>query len=60
MRSPATTRYATDESALTITTREPARILTELANRDALDGLSVSGASLEDVFLELTGREYRA
>ena len=49
-----------DESALTITTREPARILTELANRDALDCLSVSGASLEDVFLELTGREYRA
>ena len=27
---------------------------------DALDGLSVKGASLEDVFLELTGREYRA
>ena len=51
----------TDEaSALTITTREPARILTELANRDALAGLSVKGASLEDVFLELTGREYRA
>jgi ABC-2 type transport system ATP-binding protein len=49
-----------EESALTITTREPSRILTQLANRDALDGLSVSGASLEDVFLELTGREYRA
>ncbi|MDX6276029.1 MAG: type transport system ATP-binding protein, partial [Nocardioidaceae bacterium] len=49
-----------DESAMTITTREPSRILTQLANRDALDGLSVSGASLEDVFLELTGREFRA
>lgn len=48
------------ESALTITTRDPSRILTALAARDALDGLSVKGASLEDVFLELTGREYRA
>jgi ABC-2 type transport system ATP-binding protein len=51
---------ADEESALTITTRDPSRILTELAQRNALDGLSVSGASLEDVFLELTGREYRA
>jgi ABC-2 type transport system ATP-binding protein len=49
-----------DDGALTITTRDPARILTELAHRDALAGLSVKGASLEDVFLELTGREYRA
>ncbi len=39
------------ESELTITTREPSRILSALAARDALDGLSVSGASLEDVFL---------
>ena len=51
---------ADDDSGLTITTRNPARILTELAHRDALDGLSVKGASLEDVFLDLTGREYRA
>jgi ABC-2 type transport system ATP-binding protein len=49
-----------DDGALTITTRDPARILTELARRDALAGLSVKGASLEDVFLHLTGREYRA
>ena len=49
-----------DDAELTITTREPARILSELAARDALDGLSVKGASLEDVFLQLTGREYRA
>jgi ABC-2 type transport system ATP-binding protein len=49
-----------EESALTITTRDASRVLTELAARDALDGLSVKGASLEDVFLELTGREYRA
>jgi ABC-2 type transport system ATP-binding protein len=49
-----------DEQGTTITTREPSRVLTVLAQRDALDGLSVKGASLEDVFLELTGREYRA
>ncbi len=49
-----------EESGLAITTRDPASILTELAHRDALAGLSVKGASLEDVFLELTGREYRA
>ena len=51
---------ADEDSGLTITTRDPARILTELAHQDALDGLSVKGASLEDVFLHLTGREYRA
>ncbi len=49
-----------DESGTTITTRDPSRVLTDLASRDALDGLSVKGASLEDVFLELTGREYRS
>jgi len=51
---------ADDESGLTITTREPARVLAALAERDALAGLSVRGATLEDVFLQLTGREYRA
>ncbi|GAA4924252.1 ABC-2 type transport system ATP-binding protein [Stackebrandtia albiflava] len=45
---------------LTFTTHDPARILTALAERSALDGLRVRGATLEDVFLELTGREYRA
>lgn len=43
-----------------ITTRDPSRVLSALAQRAALDGLSVKEASLEDVFLELTGREYRA
>jgi len=49
-----------DAGGLTITTRRPAEVLSALAGRDALAGLSVKGASLEDVFLELTGREYRA
>jgi ABC-2 type transport system ATP-binding protein len=51
---------AVDEVSLTISTREPATVLAELADRNALRGLAVRGASLEDVFLNLTGREYRA
>lgn len=49
-----------DATGTTITTRDASRVLTALAERNALAGLSVKGASLEDVFLELTGREYRA
>ncbi len=49
-----------DGVSLTIPTHDPAAVLTGLAERDALAGLRVSGATLEDVFLELTGREYRA
>jgi ABC-2 type transport system ATP-binding protein len=49
-----------DEVSLTIATRHPAPVLAALAERNALRGLSVRGAVLEDVFLHLTGREYRA
>jgi ABC-2 type transport system ATP-binding protein len=48
-----------DGVSLTIATREPAGVLAALADRGALAGLRVSGATLEDVFLHLTGREYR-
>jgi ABC-2 type transport system ATP-binding protein len=41
-------------------TRHPAPVLSALAEADALAGLQVRGATLEDVFLDLTGREYRA
>ncbi len=51
---------ADDGVSLTIATRDPAAVLAGLAERDALSGLRVSGATLEDVFLQLTGREYRA
>jgi ABC-2 type transport system ATP-binding protein len=51
---------ADDGVSLTFTTTEPAPILTRLADHKALTGLQVAGASLEDVFLQLTGREYRA
>ncbi|HXW88455.1 MAG TPA: ABC transporter ATP-binding protein [Streptosporangiaceae bacterium] len=49
-----------DGVSLTIATREPAPVLAGLADRRALEGLRVQGATLEDVFLDLTGREYRA
>jgi ABC-2 type transport system ATP-binding protein len=49
-----------DGVSLTIATREPSAVLAGLAGQNALTGLRVSGATLEDVFLELTGREYRA
>ncbi|GAB3908069.1 ABC transporter ATP-binding protein [Kibdelosporangium lantanae] len=49
-----------DEQQLVITTRKPAPVLGALAERGNLDGLQVRTATLEDVFLDLTGREYRA
>ena len=48
-----------DGVSLTIATRDPAAVLAGLADRGALAGLRVSGGTLEDVFLHLTGREYR-
>ena len=49
-----------DGVSLSIATSDPPRVLSGLARADALAGLRVSGATLEDVFLSLTGREYRA
>jgi ABC-2 type transport system ATP-binding protein len=48
-----------DGVSLTFATRQPALVLAGLADRNALAGLRVQGATLEDVFLKLTGREYR-
>jgi ABC-2 type transport system ATP-binding protein len=48
-----------DGVSLTVATRNAAPLLAALAERNALRGLSVRGATLEDVFLNLTGREYR-
>jgi ABC-2 type transport system ATP-binding protein len=50
---------AEDGATLTIVTSEPATVLAALADRRALAGLRAQGGSLEDVFLHLTGREYR-
>ncbi|HEY4849332.1 MAG TPA: hypothetical protein VII22_00970, partial [Streptosporangiaceae bacterium] len=52
--------FADDGVSLTIVTNEPASVLATLADRQALAGLQVRGGTLEDVFLHLTGREYRA
>ncbi|MGH3446278.1 MAG: ABC transporter ATP-binding protein [Nocardioidaceae bacterium] len=49
-----------DSSSIIIHTQEPSKMLSALAERQALEGLQVKGATLEDVFLSLTGREYRA
>ncbi|NAS22534.1 ATP-binding cassette domain-containing protein [Herbidospora sp. NEAU-GS84] len=49
-----------DGVSVTIGTDDPARVLTALAERNLLTGIQVRGATLEDVFLNLTGREYRA
>ncbi|GGO71217.1 ABC transporter ATP-binding protein [Nocardioides deserti] len=43
-----------------LVTRDPARVVARLAAEDRLDGVRVQTATLEDVFLDLTGREYRA
>ena len=59
-RLPAVDHVDADGISLRLTTRDPARLLPALAERDALTGLQVKGATLEDVFLTLTGREYRA
>jgi ABC-2 type transport system ATP-binding protein len=53
-------RVSGDGVSTVISTRRPAPVLQALAGMDALTGLQVRGATLEDVFLQLTGREYRA
>jgi len=57
---PGADHASEDGLSLTITTRTPAPVLSALAERNVLDGLQVRTATLEDVFLDLTGREYRA
>jgi ABC-2 type transport system ATP-binding protein len=49
-----------DGVLLSIATRLPGPVLAVLGEQQALRGLEVRGATLEDVFLHLTGREYRA
>ncbi|MFT4082752.1 MAG: ABC transporter ATP-binding protein [Nocardioides sp.] len=43
-----------------LVTRRPAAVVGLLAERGWLDGVRVQTGTLEDVFLNLTGREYRA
>ncbi len=48
------------ESGITLRSADAAAVLGALARDGRLHGLQVRGATLEDVFLNLTGREYRA
>jgi ABC-2 type transport system ATP-binding protein len=57
---PGVDKVTDDGVTLVIVTRNPTPVLAALAERDALEGLAVRRATLEDVFLQLTGREYRA
>lgn len=59
-RLPGVESAALSNGTLALTTYDPSPVLTALAERDALQGLQVTSATLEDVFLTLTGREYRA
>ena len=43
-----------------LSSRDPGQVVARLAERDNLDGVRVQTGTLEDVFLDLTGREYRA
>jgi ABC-2 type transport system ATP-binding protein len=57
---PGADKVQVTDSDLVMTTRSPSVLVQALAERDRLDGVSVRTATLEDVFLHLTGREYRA
>ena len=57
---PGVEHVVEDGTGVALTTRRPAEVLTRLAADDRLDGLQVKAATLEDVFLDVTGREYRA
>jgi ABC-2 type transport system ATP-binding protein len=51
---------AEDSGGVVLRTHDPAAVLTALAERQHLAGVQVQTGTLEDVFLNLTGREYRA
>ncbi|TDC53181.1 ABC transporter ATP-binding protein [Actinomadura sp. KC345] len=57
---PGVDEAADDDVSLTISTRDPSAVVAAMAAKAALDGVQIRGATLEDVFLEVTGREYRA
>ncbi len=49
-----------EPDGLVLRTMAPAAVLTALADQERLAGIQVRTGTLEDVFLDLTGREYRA
>ncbi|MDL4775128.1 ABC transporter ATP-binding protein [Actinomadura xylanilytica] len=59
-RLPGADEVADDGVSLVISTRDPSAVVAAMAAENALTGVQIRGATLEDVFLDLTGREYRA
>jgi ABC-2 type transport system ATP-binding protein len=57
---PGADEVTDDQVSLTVATRDAPKVVKALADRGALEGVQIKGATLEDVFLDLTGREYRA
>jgi ABC-2 type transport system ATP-binding protein len=57
---PGADEVTDDEVSLIVATHDAPVVVKALAERGALDGVQIKGATLEDVFLDLTGREYRA
>jgi ABC-2 type transport system ATP-binding protein len=57
---PGADEVTDDQVSLTVATQDAATVIKALADRGALEGVQIKGATLEDVFLDLTGREYRA
>lgn len=56
---PGVEEAAEENGLLVMTTRSPGPVLAHLAETTPLDTLQVRTTTLEDVFLDLTGREYR-
>lgn len=57
---PGVSEARADVDGVVLVTRDPGGVITALAAGEHLDGVSVQTGTLEDVFLALTGREYRA
>jgi ABC-2 type transport system ATP-binding protein len=57
---PAVVEAHEDVDGVVLVTRDPAGVIGVLAAGNHLDGVTVQTGTLEDVFLSLTGREYRA
>jgi ABC-2 type transport system ATP-binding protein len=57
---PGVDDIAEDPAGVVLRTREPVVVLTALSQQEHLAGIQVQTGTLEDVFLSLTGREYRA
>jgi ABC-2 type transport system ATP-binding protein len=57
---PGADEVTDDSVSLTVGTHDAPAVVRALAERGALEGVQIKGATLEDVFLDLTGREYRA